>query len=215
MRVVKKIDGEVIAEFYHGLSPQCIPPNLVIEKRHLSYDFIEGITPFEWKVVWDWSEEYIWHLSPHVPLGDGFDVERYASYMLSVLCYTEIKIDIDKLLKIIEEADYTPVWKCHGDLTLKNCVQTVTGEIIYLDPGNARGLPCREQDESKILQSLDGFDCVYRGHMLPAGWPRMEVRKIHWALLVCHYLRLLRHVTHEPSLQFARHRIKTISEWIL
>lgn len=113
-------------------------------------------------------------------------------------------------LAALHRETLTPVWMVHGDATFSNVmVEHSTGASRCFDPGYHRGLCVKEIDESKVLQSYDGFDELYRGLATPKlDW---EPRPVHWLLLVTHYARLLRHVQCKKSITFAQMRIVELS----
>lgn len=99
----------------------------------------------------------------------------------------------------------------HGDASFSNVIMSYDGSrATLIDPGRNRGLCCRELDEAKMLQSYDGFEEVYRRILRPTDDPPFEVRRVHWLLLVTHYIRLLRHVPCRLSLEYANRRIHEI-----
>jgi hypothetical protein len=141
---------------------------------------------------------------------------------------------------------FTPVASCHGDLTLENVVwvrmapetpieymmyqmdwQFLTGEkglppegrFVFLDPGHSRGLPCRENDEAKLLQALEELD---EGHWRDkpcsgeiAHWYVTKMASLpHRVLLASHFLRLLRHAAKHKSwrVEHARRRLQELTE---
>lgn len=177
-----------------------VPSNIKVHIDCYSYDFVEGKHPTDWRKVMR-QAELLWGWQGCTPL--EIDVGAY-------IRYCEERWVPEACLREIRKAKLTPVAMCHGDMTFANAIETRDGDIIFIDPGEHRGLPCRELDEAKILQSLDGFDVVYRGWAQPMAYPKFPTRRIHWALLATHYARLLRHVKHEPSLAFARQRIEEI-----
>lgn len=131
----------------------------------------------------------------------------------------------------MREITFTPVASCHGDLTLENvvCRRKVaenTGiemlDFVFIDPGHPRGLPCREMDEAKIMQSLEEhsnrnvangtFEPIQRGTF---DWYNEKLASLpHRVLLASHYLRLLRHAKKHPQwrVEHARKRLEELTQ---
>lgn len=89
-------------------------------------------------------------------------------------------------------ADLQGVEFCHHDMTVENILLD-KGNVIFIDPGVSRGLDCREQDESKLLQStLTQWEHLTR----PAEFglwtdeEPFEIKPAHLALLACHWIRI-------------------------
>ncbi len=99
----------------------------------------------------------------------------------------------------------TPVRFCHGDCTLYNILVGKKGVKIF-DPGNTYGLNCRELDESKMLQSWDGFGTLMRDLPPIVGPVPFTVTRTHYELLLSHYIRMLPHVDNRCQ-SFAKRRV--------
>jgi len=204
-------DARRQCEWLQQLPGRNRPSGIAISQAGCSYNFVEGRPPTSWAIVRASAYNAIWKQS-----GPMLDRDRpaYLDYSRQAMRDTMDQgyhPQIERALSYILVDYLHPVAACHGDLTFANCIQTRDDTIVFIDPGHHRGLPCEELDTAKILQSLDGFGVVYRGWAQPQAFPKMPTRRIHWVLLMTHYLRLLRHVTHEPSLKFARRRIVEIS----
>ena len=207
MRIVKTTpEGIASIERMQLLPEQCRPRRIVVNDDSASYDFVVGVEP-TWREVHDTAAAWLW--------GSGFgpvdksDVEVYKEYVIQKSRPLGLYGIMDDLLCRLRASDLHHADFCHHDLTLKNCVKTPRG-VVFLDPGVSRGLDCIEIDEAKLLQSLDGFDCVYLGHPSPPAYPRMCVRRCHYILLATHYIRLLHHVKDAAACSFARRRIMEI-----
>lgn len=183
------------------------------ERETLEYDFVEGVVPQDWQLVHQWAAQCLWQ--PATCAGDGVDPHAYIKYVEDRAGEAERRgfrlPPMTTIFDVLGRARYTPARLCHGDLTLKNCVLTVEGRLVFLDPGHDRGLRCVELDESKLMQSLDGFDVIYRGHPQPPAVPKLRAQPVHWALLATHYVRLLLHVRWQPALDFAVGRVHDIA----
>jgi hypothetical protein len=207
MRVVKKCDDAQFQYDWLMAIPSWLRPSgLEIYNGALSYDFIDGQTPRDYYDVWLMMKQDVWG-------GMGLTVDRnqYCSYVAGLT-----DDNMSRVLRIIDKSELTSVTRCHGDLTLYNCIETVENDLVLFDPNDCHGLPCQELDESKLLQSLDGFDYVHKGLPPLTHTIMFDCRKVHWALLITHYIRMLRHPDKisNVSQSFARERIKSIMEWI-
>lgn len=214
MRVTKTDPGGHAYKWFQSLPSLNRPMNCeLVNNELLSYDFIEGTHPRNWQYLHEVAAQVIWGVHP--PMCDTLEIDRtrYCAYMYNCAAALKMRPPERAIHRIMTEP-LTPVLKCHGDLTFANVILTREGNYVFIDPGDDRGLPCRELDESKIMQSLDGFDVIYRNWEDPSGYPRFPARRVHWALLVTHYYRLLRHVSFEPALAFARDRINDIEEML-
>jgi hypothetical protein len=190
-------------ELIQQIDERYVPPNIAWKNDLLTYDYVDGVAPVDWRTVHEAAQIAIWAGEPKL----GINCRAYEWHVLDVT--PDIwKHDVNNILKS-RLGGLTSVRACHGDLTLYNCVQQGK-DIYFLDPSPARGLPCVELDESKMLQSLDGFGVVFRGLPQPLAWPKMRTRPVHWALLLTHYIRLLKHVKHKGALGFANQRIREL-----
>lgn len=202
-------DAEARHQFnwYDKAPKTCTPMHVAIrEPVGISYDFVWGTTPTiaeAWRAahqLWDADG-----LSPPI------DVGAYIDYV------NDISEDVSALLDDVlsrRSTILTRVSICHGDMTLQNCIRVkdASRRVVFIDPGHHRGLPCRELDEAKLMQSLEGFCTLYRGLRFdPSPLPFAPTR-VHYALLASHYARLLKHVQHEAAQAFAQRRIREILE---
>jgi hypothetical protein len=189
------------------------PKNVHVDGPVISYDFVEGQMPTQWTYTWKaarvalWGDDKLKGLSLHS--------DRYVGYVLEKLeCLhffdRKMKDKIQRLVaREIENDALTPAYNVHGDLTLSNVV-TNGKDIVFIDPGDHRGLPCREIDEAKIMQSLDGWDVVRHGAPSPLAYPRFATRRVHWVLLITHYVRLLCHRHPDDAISFAVQRLEEL-----
>ncbi len=121
-------------------------------------------------------------------------------------------------LRDLPLSEFTPVAFTHGDMTFSNVIVGYDGlGAVLIDPGNHRGLCCRELDESKIMQSYDGFEAIYRGIVKPIHTVThvIKPRRVHHLLQISHYVRLLKHVTCQESREFAELRISQLADQCL
>jgi hypothetical protein len=177
---------------------------------NLIYSFIDGQHPIHWSPVWRAASFYLWgDLADAADRVTGEQRINYVNYCCGVEAQLFNRVKLRRAYDVIYESHLTPVKICHGDLTFANCIHTEQG-IVFIDPGCARGLPCREIDEAKLMQSLDGFDELYRNHQPPSLATPFPARPVHKALLATHYLRLLRHIKKESCVRLALQRIDQI-----
>jgi len=182
------------------------PRNLEFKDGTLSMDYTDGRPPVDIMPVWEAANEAMWlgEVDTHI------DVEEYMHHLAVVLNDDSRS---GKVLAFIRAnlVDLTPVRFCHGDLTLYNVIQS-QHDLIFIDPCGCHGLPCREMDESKMMQSLDGFGLIFRGLPQPNMMPRFTFKPAHFALLCSHYVRMLPHVSwHEAAFRFANRRIEELT----
>jgi len=184
------------------------PKNLALVPGGYEYDFVIGHPPNNWQLVYAacvpfW--EYGKRLSIHV--------EGYFNHCIEVstrvLDKDDREVFYDMISRHLRLQNLTPVCFCHGDLTFANCIQSGTG-ITFIDPGLHYGMPCRELDEAKILQSLCRWEVVRYGWAEPDLSAPMKTKPIHWVLLATHLVRLLAHNHSEDAYRWARFQLKEI-----
>ena len=120
------------------------------------------------------------------------------------------KLDVDEYLKYMSFMphnlseffkDLTPVLSVVGDCTFENIV--VGKRVVFIDPGYARGLYCKENDLAKTLQSARGWDARKRNQpYTPASFDDYAPEIV--AIYVTHLYRLLRHKHPGYMLAWAR-----------
>ena len=165
------------------------PSNITWENGIISYDYIDGAQSQCVATVWEHAKEALWEGKPQ-----EIDRKAYIDY---------VKMRCENFPYIpMPDVELTPVRMTHGDLTMSNTI----GNCKFIDCGDSRGLECREIDEAKLLQSLDGFDVWKRNHLPAIGPAPFKIRKIHLWLLWTHYIRMWRH---QPN-PFAFKRIEEL-----
>lgn len=166
-----------------------------------------------------WSEvEYV-AVSALWEHGDGdylpMSLHRYQEHCVEVTWQLRLSTRIanmicDALDTHCQPEKLTPVKTCHGDLTLENVMYR--GDVlVFIDPGYHRGLPCRELDRAKLLQSHDGWHQAKTGHRVDT-WPSMPHNAAVLTLLMTHYLRILRHNHPLHCKCFAEQRMRELLE---
>ncbi len=179
-----------------------------IDETTLEYQWVEGKHPTHWQPVWDAAKLAMWDTGISTVTNDKRFM--YCRYVNDVA--EKYRVPSEQTVRAfvcIIQSHLTPVRMTHGDLTFANVIETGLG-MTFIDPGNDRGLCCREIDEAKILQSMDGFDCAYRNWEPPRWQPAFPSRRVHIALLITHYIRMLRHVN-PTGCEFARQRIEQLN----
>lgn len=179
-------------EYYHGTG-------------EIAYNFVVGQTPRSWRTVWHLAESALWG-RPDDPRVRPISRATYVGYVVDRALQSGIGDSrTHNVIKQVLNIDLTPVVECHGDMTMQN----VIGDV-FIDPGQDRGLPCRELDEAKLLQSCEGFCELYRGTRTPDDAHLMRPGRSVHVLLLTHYIRLLRHC---PSMkEWTTQRIRTLTE---
>lgn len=173
-----------------------------------SYNFVHGQHPTDWQAVMATAIPF-WNVGEKLPILVGEYQKHCIDVAKEVLSSTDYLEFSSLLHRGINIEDLTPVANCHGDLTFANCIQHGCN-ITFIDPGNDYGMPCQELDESKILQSVKGWDVVAYGAQQPIIYPFMRVRKIHWVLLATHLVRLLRYDHPMDAKKWARETLKSV-----
>lgn len=172
----------------------------------LEYEWVEGQMCLDAKLIHDAAIFHIWESPGRCLVADP---AAYIAYCRSIHLDGECWDDI---YDVIINAQYTPVTSCHGDMTMENAIETEEGNVVFIDPGHTRKLNCRETDEAKLLQSIDGWHKAKYYEDPKVMDPPFEVKPVHWALLATHYGRLLRHASkHTPkSIRYARLRLEEL-----
>ena len=195
VRIYKTDTPECVSaalRFYGACPPEHKPRGVrAVSSTLWCYKYVRGAHNTSWQHI----RSMMQHIYKPAPITRE-QRERYFAYVHSLWPCS--------VLEPILTDELTGCEVIHGDLTFSN----VIGHV-FIDPGHDRGLPCRELDEAKLMQSIDGWEHVYR------GWPQVKydsfpARRIHWVLLLTHYIRMLRHVG-EIGQDFARRRIDAIT----
>lgn len=182
------------------------PHDMSLYDERLSYTYLPGAHAQDWRVVYNLAMRHVWKgVSTEVTTAEKI---AYMDYCVEI-APNMYKDDLRRMLNMHLTAPLNkPRHMVHGDLTLYNVI-VGADRVQFFDPAPPR-LNCVEIDISKILQSLDGFGVVYRGEPQPMSYPRMPTSPVVWALLVTHYVRLLRHVKHDAALRFTHQRIQEL-----
>lgn len=173
------------------------PRNLEFDTNVMSYDYVAGVPATMSQAHMHLNEAY-WKGFTYAYACNVRPWE-YVAYMKSIgfICPT--------ILGVIESSSFTPVCMCHGDATPWHVIEGYNGIVTIIDPGNPRGLECKELDESKLLFGYDNVGQL----MFGANYPRdtvipFEVTDIHRALLATHYYRMTRHHKRLTTFSFGR-----------
>lgn len=192
--------------WYMRLNARYRPSNLLIDGAKLSYDWIDGTHPSNIEDIIEAADDALWYLDDGAVGHGPINPAGYVEYARSVA--REVGASNPRALDMIRGySKYTPVHTCHGDLTFANIIKTHNDKMIFIDPGNPRGLSCKEIDVAKLMQSLDGYHVVRDQWPDPPCLPKLGYSSIHLALLSTHYTRLLRHKHPVDVYTFARERV--------
>lgn len=182
--------------WYARRSAECKPLGMIWDDDTCTYDFVQGSYPTDLAACHESLRRHVWDSSTPASV---LNVGMFITHVLNAASRCDVQDMMNMAYKVcsktLEYASHaTPVHDVHGDATLENTVQTCSG-IVFLDPGHDRGMPCRELDESKMMQSLLGYDHIKHQHPV---WPKetktpFEVKPLHYALLCTHLIRLIPH----------------------
>lgn len=211
MRIVKTCsDALYQLRWLRALPSECRPSKLDIGlyPNEYSYDMLLGESP-SISDVWLTLRQYVWSRGAYLGIA-RVEYVNYCNEAAKDLPHPTLRTIFDELLT----AKLTSVSRCHGDATVSNAIREHDSRrIVLLDPGHARGLPCRELDESKLMQSMDGWGYARYGKKSCGGEPHpWKMKRIHYVLLLTHYVRLLKHNHPRNALTFARKRIDELVE---
>lgn len=195
------------------------PKNVTLcDKTHVLYDIVDGQPCWQPELAWQTLKRCVWDTTREDAL-PGIDLHSYCRYVQDVwedsyLPYYRVDPHaVECVLEtLLSQADQlTPVRMVHGDATLLNFIQSHDGRITMIDPGDPRGMYVRELDESKMLQSLHGYDrlCLGYDRLVGAKAP-FVVRNVHWSLLATHCVRLIPHQRRRGREDLVRWAISTI-----
>lgn len=201
-----------------GWPPSVKPQSLKWVDGNLSYDWVAGVHPTNGAEMHRFMVQALW--GSLLPNCMELDRTAYVSYVTDrarqATTVTGDKFfnrdDMRRIMRALEfviDDELTCVSDYHGDCTNHNVLKTPSGRMILIDPGEARGLPCREIDEAKMLQSYEGFCEMYRG--TPRLRWTVSPSRIQLVLLMSHYIRLLHHIYDDRCVAFAVRRIESIS----
>lgn len=211
MKIVKKVTLEE-ATRYKELPSICRPKGLVYDHvGTLSYNYVHGAPATSFQQVHNAADEFLWRGPDYFLEMNRLSYMDYVQQKAAEIFDMALNKYISKALQFIATDELTGVSNYHGDLTLPNVIVGADSSVTFIDPGFHRGLPCKELDEAKLLQSAEGFCSLYRGtppgidsHVLPRT-------RIHIVLLMTHYIRLLHHVRHREARSFAFRRVNNIA----
>lgn len=188
--------------------PQCITrrgPNKLV------YERVPGGMCNRVADIWNVAISAVWSRGLPRPISHHARVHYY-EYTCG-LCSGLNKTAVYRALTPMLYAPLTPVYFAHGDMTCCNAILTPDNKVVFIDPADCHGLECQEIDEAKLLQSYDGWERVKYGCKLDYGPLPFKVKPAHKALLLSHYVRMLRYQTDAPR-AFAVQRIKGLCDEI-
>ena len=160
--------------------------------------------------VWDTARAALWRDTDRKRFMKHLAPPTYAGYICNIAERTlndDEYRQVQRFMAMLCTQRFTRVTACHGDLTMDNVMLDATlptSNVIFIDPGYDRCLPCRELDEAKLLQSVEGWHNFRLYGKLP-----FKVKYVHKLLLLTHYIRLYAHPEKHSThwLQWARNRI--------
>jgi len=201
------VDAQLL--IYESIHPEYRPTNIKrISECEFSYDFVNGPMCESIKDIWSAAKIAMWQGDTrNITMTERYEYVKYVFDLCdSFNSITQIR---QGLLPILTDI-LTSVRCVHGDMT---CCNTVSSQklkhSVFIDPADCHGLKCQELDEAKLLQSYDGWEFIKYGHKLNYGELPFEVRPVHTALLLSHYIRMLRYQK-DKVYDFAIKRIREI-----
>lgn len=189
-----QIDSKLLSIVGEGFSHQ----------SGLQMPFIDKGHPTMWTVHHTrLLHEHVWNgpkrWEPHIT-----NVSQYQAHM------DDVAPEFGDIWKRIPSLEYTWVNRVHGDLTREN----VLGDV-FIDPGRAWGLVCRELDESKMMQSYFGWETAKYGWKRMEGELPFEITDTHRILYMSHLCRLLKHPRHpRQAFRWAGSEILRMGEYL-
>ena len=198
---------------YEKIHPEYRPTNIKrISECAFSYDFVNGELCESIKDIWSAAKIAMWQSDEHIISLNKRS--QYVKYVLD-LCLCDGLNSITQieqgLLPILTDR-LAPVRCVHGDMTCANAIHSQElNHVVFIDPADSHGLECQEIDEAKLLQSFDGWEVIKYEHKLNYGELPFKVRPVHTALLLSHYIRMLRYQT-DKVYDFAIKRIREIAQ---
>lgn len=181
-------------EIFNLLPASYCPKFFDVRDDRYWYSWIDGdhnLNSTDLLIIKNICSKYIWSHTDDIDLATKeTNIHNYMVY-----CYTrepELMPYILKDMVTVDQLNFTKY--IHGDLTVENIIKTEAGSLILIDPSPPRNLSCIELDESKLLQSiLTGWEAVKRLDKFVAIEPPFNIRPVHIALLLTHWIRLYAH----------------------
>ena len=192
-------------EFYKTCAEHGVKnvPSTTFSETSYEYQFIPGRMPA--------FPSELKHVSKILgrpyPNNMSLDVEGYIRYIRERAIGLPWGKHCESALRL---HSYDQKWLPHGDLTRENMVWN--GRLFLIDPGELRGLPCRELDEAKMLQSTLTQWEYLKGH---EPWKHdipFKLTRVNLALLASHWIRLSKHY---PTAWELVYKIVDTIEWML
>lgn len=184
-----------VPEFY-SLVPRHFIPDGIRPAKAYEYDFMDGRHPRPEEVlaIKATCEAYVWtqHRVEDLPQET---VDAYITYVKGRANEAKLGVSeretLHEALDIIHQARLPRVNAVHGDLTFENIIVRRDGRLIFIDPGDPRGMFTPALDRGKLLQSycMRWEERAWHEPRTAPEWAEL----IDWAFLVTHWVRLLRH----------------------
>lgn len=148
----------------------------------LQTPWLDGEPPDMWGGhIYGLLQDHVWwglkRWEPHIT-----NVNQYVAHM------HDVAPEFGDIWNKIPTLQLTWVKRVHGDCTRENIV-----DDIFIDPGRAWGLVCKENDEAKMMQSYYGWEEAKYGWKEMCGELPFEVTRAHEILYMSHLCRLLKH----------------------
>lgn len=206
------LEASEIAQWYWSVARRSfslVPSGIETQGSYLAYDYVEGQHPGDLDAVWHAATAELWQ-----PVAEGGHLihgrQQYVAYCTllgeQLLDRTKCEAFVRVVRELLDRERHplTRTRVVHGDMTATNVFLVrdpddtdEEPQVVFIDPGDPRGLPCVELDESKLLMSHQGWEQWRLPKTNPASFsasPPFEVRRTHHVLYLTHCLRALRHV---------------------
>lgn len=202
---IKKANKSILdlqEHVYAQMHPNYRPGALKrVDEDTLEYNFIQGEECFDIAQILEAAYSGIWnHNSRRTKI---CNTSEYINYMHGLLAYHYSELETlgcnpgaaFEIFERLSNCTLTPVFTTHGDMTLQNTIREAGSKYIrFIDPADDHLLRCRELDESKLLQSIDGWEIIARGWFRTIKNVKLINRsEANLILLLSHYIRMLRY----------------------
>lgn len=223
-------ENEAHRRFFSEVPVDMRPRNFsVVDDGVFAYSYMHDMrhptTEEEFQRVIKRMESDVWvptnrHLHPPTVRAYGeYIIERARSLRLGA----SVLGDLNTIFRDdLPERDIPSVEMVHGDFTRENILVNDT-EVRLIDPGDPRGMYCREMDISKLMQSLvtDWEHLKKRGlqaiRFSVSNITRDGFSSLEYVLLLSHWIRLASHSERhsEEVLAVARSNIDRLTHYCL
>lgn len=193
---------------YGFIADEYKPKNITRKsKDSFVYEYVEGNICGNIALIWYTAQIALWKNGPPRPISLTARLNYY-KYVCDL--WDEPSETIRKTLVPIITDPLTPISYAHGDMTCCNAILSTDDRIVFIDPADSHGLECREIDEAKLLQSRQGWEKIKYNKTLTYDDVPFEIRGVHRALLLSHYVRMLRYQS--ALYEYVLEKIKDLCE---